>query len=172
MFQNKQYVFVFNKNDESQLNLSTSIWFFDQIELVSGLFPTTIRSGMFELCWVVILATWNTVWIFEFFFDLNVSISSYTAFGSWGDSNVLIDFFEKSDIQNRYLMAAKAPVKTEMHWKLMEMDTVVFVIVNTVFWRYSFQAFHPPLTPGRFQTISATKLKIWEIMHCYCWKTK
>ena len=57
MFQNKQYVFVFNKNDESQLNLSTSIWFFDQIELVSGLFPTTIRSGMFELCWVVILAT-------------------------------------------------------------------------------------------------------------------
>ena len=55
MIRNVVHSYKKNQNDEFRLNLSTSIWFLDQIELVSGLETMTIRSGMFELGWVVIL---------------------------------------------------------------------------------------------------------------------
>ena len=54
MIRNVVHSYKKNQNDEL-MNLSTSIWFLDQIELVSGLETMTIRSGMFELGWVVIL---------------------------------------------------------------------------------------------------------------------
>ena len=55
MIRNVVHSYKKNQNDEFRLNLSTSIWFLDQIELVSGLETMAIRSGMFELGWVVIL---------------------------------------------------------------------------------------------------------------------